>query len=91
MNTPSTTQTAAGRSRFSGVCMVRRFVSRSSSLALFAILVVISSFLFTVFVAIAWLTVTRDAQLINEPDLAHAAGVGLRRFLICRLLQRHPC
>ena len=91
MNTPSTTQTAAGRSRFSGVCMVRRFVSRSSSLALFAILVVISSFLFTVFVAIAWLTVTRDAQLINEPDLAHAAGVSLCCFLTRNSLSLHPC
>lgn len=91
MNTPSTMQTAARRSCFARVCMVKRFVLRSSSLALFSIVVVISSFLFIVFVAIAWLTVTRDAHLVGEPDLAHTAGVSLCRFLAHRSLSLHPC
>ena len=91
MNTPSTMQTAAGRSCFARVCMVKRFVLRSSSLALFSIVVVISSFLFIVFIAIAWLTVTRDAHLVGEPDFTHAAGVSLCRFLAHRSLSLHPC
>ena len=76
MNTSSTTRTAAGR----------RFVSRSCIPGLFTATVAIPSVLVIVFVVVAWLTVTRDARLANEPDIAYAAGVSFHRFLICRSL-----
>lgn len=91
MDSPSTARTAVGQARSTRVRAGRLFGSQSSAHGLFMIVVVISSVLFTVFAVISWFTAARDAQLVNELDLAHAAGVGLRRFLICRLLQRHPC
>ena len=91
MDSPSTARTAAGQPRSARVRAGRLFGSQSSAHGLFVIVVVISSVLFTMFAMISWFTVARDTQLVNELDLAHAAGVGLCRFLICRLLQRHSC
>jgi len=85
------TYAAARRSCSAGVCPRVLFGSRSSLCSLLAVIVLISSALFAAFVAIVWLTVASDAQLVDERTLANATGVSSHRFAICRSLYWYLC